>query len=695
VDNGGGALAIGGAALFLFVLAYALRIAVCLDYEAHHPLADSPVIDERSYETWALEIAGGDWVGDEVFFQEPLYPYWLGGVYALAGAFAGEGEATQEQAAEPVDTLAFQRTGARHAQAFLGALTALLVFAITRSLFGPLAGWVAGLGAALHRPLLLLPALLLKPNLFLPLFALLVWLLLRARLGPPSPRRLGLFAAAGAVAGLAALLRGNALLLLPVFVALPFLRLLPRGGSEAGGGPREAAGASLALLAGIVAVLLPVALRNHAVGGVFALTTSGAGTNVYGGNSLANPYGRATEFDWVRGIPEHEADDWRREAERRTGASLDPGEVSSYWLGEAWRSVRAQPLAHARILWNKLRLSLGRYEVPDNHHVEWDARFLGILRLPIPGWGLWGWLGLAGLLWFAASSWVTRGEGGPERRSAIELALLFLLYLATIVLTVTSMRVRLALLVPLLPFAGSFVARLVAGLHGPAPPAAAARASLCLLVAAVPTFLPVLDAGERAQDLDKRDFNLAVHLVDRPGGLDEAERIAVGLSERYPGTSRLETLLAHVAYRRAQERLAGQHGSGDPRTEEDRVAAEELLREAMQRLRRVSTQAGVNARERFRARSLAGWVQLETGNGPAAESHFRAARAFDDEDRGLRLGLANALWLRAVDAPERSSDDVREALVESRALLQGLIEERDEPGLLERLAQVDAALADS
>ena len=33
----------------------------------------------------ARAIAGGDWMGREVFFQEPLYPYALGSLYAVVG----------------------------------------------------------------------------------------------------------------------------------------------------------------------------------------------------------------------------------------------------------------------------------------------------------------------------------------------------------------------------------------------------------------------------------------------------------------------------------------------------------------------------------------------------------------------------------------------------------------------------------
>ncbi len=41
--------------------------------------------DSRGYDEWAQRIAGGEWLGHEVFYQAPLYPYLLGVIYAVAG----------------------------------------------------------------------------------------------------------------------------------------------------------------------------------------------------------------------------------------------------------------------------------------------------------------------------------------------------------------------------------------------------------------------------------------------------------------------------------------------------------------------------------------------------------------------------------------------------------------------------------
>src|SRR5262245_8272423 len=37
--------------------------------------------DARGYDAWAVRIAGGQWWDGEVFYQAPLYPYFLGTLY--------------------------------------------------------------------------------------------------------------------------------------------------------------------------------------------------------------------------------------------------------------------------------------------------------------------------------------------------------------------------------------------------------------------------------------------------------------------------------------------------------------------------------------------------------------------------------------------------------------------------------------
>jgi 4-amino-4-deoxy-L-arabinose transferase-like glycosyltransferase len=620
----------------IFVIALALRVVATLQYEEHNPHAAHPVIDEASYDRWAREIAGGDWIGREVFFQEPLYPYTLGALYALFGP---------------------ERIVARIAQCVLGALAAVFAGVLARRAFGRRAGFVAAALLAIYWPGLLFPPLLLKENLFLPLFAGFAWLLIATR-NAKHPRVA--WFACGFAGALGALLRGNMLVLLPVFVAWPLGRALLE---------RRARLASLISCAcvalGIACVLVPVAWRNQHVGGVFVLTTSGAGTNLYGGNNLENEYGRASEFSFTRGIPEYEAGDWRHEAERRTGRALDAAEVSDYWKSEALRSFREHPREHLSILWNKLRLTLGVYEVPDNHMLAWDAQYVPIARLPWPGFGVVGALGLAGvLLWLAYrhKSLVNCGPAHPG--AALDLAVLFALYLATIVLTVTSDRSRLPLIALLAPFAAyatMWTWDAVRQKYGPALVAS----GFAIIAGALVVHAPLLTPSEIAEDFDERDYNLAVQWLTEDDAsaehVEEARAIAARLAQRYPRSARMQILAVDIDVRRA---VALAFAADEP----TRQVGRDQLIAAQARVDRLADEPSLNARERFRAQSLSSWIHLQRADWNSAAQRAREALAFDRESVDLRLQLARAL-LGGADDPQNVEGPahIREAkeLIES------------------------------
>ncbi|MFT7484821.1 MAG: hypothetical protein ACI9F9_000665 [Candidatus Paceibacteria bacterium] len=497
-----------------------------------------------------------------------------------------------------------------------------------------MAAAVAGVSFAVYPPALLLPCLLLKPNLFLPLFGWFLWLLL----GKDSrPRR---WVGIGVLGGLGALLRGNLLILLPVFALWPFLASWSSSRRLSSGLPRTAA-----FVGGVALVLLPVLLRNWVVGDQFALTTSGAGTNVYGGNNAQNPYGVATEFDWVRGIPRYEAGDWQREAERRLGHELDAAQSSNYWLGQVVESMEEDPVLHLGIFWNKLRLALGNYEVADNHFLEWDSRYVSLLRAPWPGFGLLGGLALAGLLLtIARRTW----KAAPGR-----LALVFVLYLGTIVVTVMSMRARLPLVVVLFPFTGFWVAELIDALR----PNAARRRSLAAVLATGLlgvgfAFWPVFDGEHRERDLAERDYNLVVQWLESEQELENAFDLASLLASTHPNSSRLQILLAETEWRRGA--LAIEDG--------DRRVGEELVRLALKRLQPITEAPGVNRKERSRAYRCAAYIQGSLGNWSPAERFFRQAREFASEDLELILSHAQSLLELSVRTNPRSDSQRAEAL---------------------------------
>src|SRR6476660_6742654 len=66
--------------LFLWVAALGIRFVYL--WEIHPaPFFDLRMGDAEAYHLWARRIAGGDWLGEGVFYQAPLYPYLLAILY--------------------------------------------------------------------------------------------------------------------------------------------------------------------------------------------------------------------------------------------------------------------------------------------------------------------------------------------------------------------------------------------------------------------------------------------------------------------------------------------------------------------------------------------------------------------------------------------------------------------------------------
>ena len=57
----------------VFLLAVAVRMLYLYEI-SDNPFFRRLMIDENSYDRWARRIAAGEWLGKEIFYQDPLYP---------------------------------------------------------------------------------------------------------------------------------------------------------------------------------------------------------------------------------------------------------------------------------------------------------------------------------------------------------------------------------------------------------------------------------------------------------------------------------------------------------------------------------------------------------------------------------------------------------------------------------------------
>ena len=393
----------------LFLLAAGLRVAYVASV-AREPAVRIPILDALAYHEWALTIQGGDWLGDRIYYQDPFYPFFLAGLYGLFGAGG---------------------VGVLLAQALLDACSVLLLYATALRLFGYAPALAAGVLAAGYAPFLFYAALLLKAPLLLFLFQLSFYLLVRA----VQSERSVAWLPAGIALGLGALTRGNALLFVPLLLLFLALR------RELPVATRATQAAFVGL--GIGLALLPIAVRNYAVGGELVILNSQGGQNFYIGNMRANDTGAYRAPPFLRADPRFEETDFAVEAERQTGRHLSPSEVSDYWWDRGLEEIGADPGHFLRHTATKLLVLVNHHEIGDNYSFDFVAEVgAPMLRWPLPSWGL--------LLPFAlCGAFFARRE-----RGAVLLLLFAAGYAASLVLFFNLSRLRLPLAPLVILFAG-------------------------------------------------------------------------------------------------------------------------------------------------------------------------------------------------------------------------------------------------
>lgn len=328
------------------VLALALRAIYLADLR-DHPLFAVFLGDGQQYDEWARGIAAGNWIGTEVFYQSPLYPYALAVLYAIVG---------------------HSLMAVRIAQGILGAASCVLLAQATRRFAGARAGVIAGVLLAVYAPALFFDGLIQKASIDL----FLVTLVLALCAEFLERRHAAWLAAAGLALGALTLNRENARVLVPVVVGWVLLafRDVPLR--------RRVAWAGAFVIASAL-VVVPVGLRNRAIGGEFLISTSQLGPNLYIGNH-AGANGSYEPLLPGRANASVERTDATRLAERAEGRTLTPGEVSDYWVSQALAFVRDHPWDWLRLFGRKLLLTINADEISDSESLDVYAEASLILR---------------------------------------------------------------------------------------------------------------------------------------------------------------------------------------------------------------------------------------------------------------------------------------------------------------------------
>jgi len=603
--------------LFVFAVALAVRLAHVLQMR-HSPLFSLLLGDARAYDAWAQQIAGGDWMGRDVFYQAPLYPYFLGALYAIGGR-----------------SLLLVRL----VQAVIGSCSCALIADAGRRLFSRPVGIAAGLMLALYAPAIFFDGLIQKSVLDVFFVCLVIWLIARTRTD---------WLALGLVVGALALTRENALVFAVVLVVWAAMKHF-----------RSAA----AFVAGVALILIPIAVRNSRMpNGGFFVTTAQFGPNFYIGNH-AGADGTYESLRYGRGAPEYERQDATELAEHALDRTLTPAEVSGYWTDRALDFITSRPGDWLTLVARKTVLLWNATEMVDTEDQATYADASLPLRMlsPIGTFGVL--LPLAVLGVFA--TW-------PERRKLAVLYALALTYAASVIVFYVFARYRY----PMVPFLVLFAA---AGIMSFRSPARLALPVAAAVVVAVFANWPVASAaGMRA--VTESNLGTALQAGHRLDDAIAHYRKSIALQPDYaPAYSNLATALrdegrtdeAMKAYERALQlkpEFAGAHynlanlllDEGDPQSAADHferalqedpgsadihnnlgiaLAATGRIDDAIAEFRRASALDPKSAK----AQRNLGDALSTKGDAAGAIDALRRAANLDPDDGAVRYDLASAL----------------------------------------------------
>lgn len=322
-----------------------------------HPFFNFPLVDSETYHTQALDIRQNGWLGgNRVFWQAPLYPYFLAFCYGFL-----------DEANRIFDI--------RVIQMLLAAGNALLLYELGRRRLGRGVAAGAAVAAAFYGPLIYFDVEMLAPVLIV-LCYLLMALALDAGIRGGAPIWWWL---SGVLNGLATLSHGLA------FGIVPLVCLYGLWGGQM---RSQAASRRLLLVAlfafGFALAVVPVTIRNRVRGGEWVLISHNGPVNLYIGN---HP-------DYERMVGLRPGLEWSSVARAlHEQGILTAGGEARYFLRATLTHIRDHPIAVGRVWLKKIRLLFHADEIKRNYPIYPVREHSHLMRVL-----LWKWPGPGGIL---------------------------------------------------------------------------------------------------------------------------------------------------------------------------------------------------------------------------------------------------------------------------------------------------------
>jgi tetratricopeptide (TPR) repeat protein len=225
--------------------------------------------------------------------------------------------------------------------------------------------------------------------------------------------------------------------------------------------------------------------------------TAIGGFNLYLANNPQNPYPYYRPVPFASTVPSDQAVQFIIEASRRTGKKLSAPEASSYWSHEVIKTAITHPAAISWKMWQKVLVLFNQFEAEDNYHIGFTSKFVKFLKLPFFGFWIILPLGMAGIALNILNS-----------KKSLALILVFAAYAVTLIVFFTNARIRIPLLIILIPFAVMGIYQLFS-LKGPFKAKRVFYMTVALIFFII-EFLPVQGTGDMTAYYNSHAINLVL-----------------------------------------------------------------------------------------------------------------------------------------------------------------------------------------
>lgn len=399
-------------------LGFLIRVLFIFDVEGS-PFVQNLFSDSKIYYDWAKEIvSSGNWVGSEVFFMSPGYPYFLAIIFKLTG-----------------NSIDFVRI----IQALISTFTIPLVYLTARNLFEKRSALIAAFLASIYSGFIFYSVLILGETIQIFLAAWLLYLLSK-NVDNNYPKH---WFYSGLILGLTALFRANILIF--VITAIIWLVVLMRKNDEL---KKLFKKTILYLMLGTAIPILPITIRNYLAADDIVLLSSNGGINFFLGNNKDAPgiFKSPKDFDLFQDMA------GIKYAKKITGKNLKPSESSDYWYQRGLQFITHNPGDAFLLSVKKILLFFDNDENPQSSTMDitFYRHFSSLLKIPFPDFLFVIIFAIAGMILF-------RKEWNRHK-----LVYLFLIsYIISTVMFFIIGRFRLAAMPIFIVFAGAGIKELI------------------------------------------------------------------------------------------------------------------------------------------------------------------------------------------------------------------------------------------